>query len=168
MMTYSLRFPILLVLIWLFSAGSTYAADSGTLSENTPLHDQPDGQVIATLLANTLVEVGQRRGGWYPITASGGRQGWVRIGAVRFAGQSSSDSVFGGLWGWLNSSRSSASGGTATAGIRGFDSEQLQAAEANYPALDSLNAYATDAEAARRFAAALKLQARQVADIKGR
>lgn len=159
---------LLLLFCILFGASAGYAADSGTLSDNTSLYDRPDGTVVATLLANTLVEVGARRGGWYPITASGGRQGWVRIGAVRFAGQSSSDSVFSGLWGWLNTSRTASSGGTATAGIRGFDTEDLEAAEANYQALEQLKGYAVDAETARRFAAGLKLQAREIADIKGR
>src|SRR5690606_8872193 len=96
-------------------SGLASAADSGTISANTQLYQQPDGAVAGILLANTLVEITARRGGWYQVSASGGRQGWVRLGAVKLAGQQQSDSVFSGLWGWLNSSQSVRSGGTATA-----------------------------------------------------
>ena len=108
----------MIVLVLLFAVASVHAADSGTVIANTPLLERPDGQGKGTLLANTLVEIEERRGGWYRVTATGGRTGWVRIGAIRLAGQAEqSDSVFSGLWGWLNSGRSMQSGQTATAGM---------------------------------------------------
>lgn len=159
---------ILLTILALCLAGVASAADSGTISANTQLYQQPDGVVSGTLLANTLVEITARRGGWYQVTASGGRQGWVRLGAVRLAGQQQSDSVFSGLWGWLNSSQSVRSGGTATAGIRGLDAGDIEASNPDHEAVDRLNGFAVDAQTARRYAAALPLKARQVADLKER
>ena len=159
------RFMIVLVL--LFGVASVHAADSGTVIANTPLLERPDGQGKGTLLANTLVEIEERRGGWYRVTATGGRAGWVRIGAVRLAGQAEqSDSVFSGLWGWLNSGRSMQSGQTATAGIRGLDAGDIEASEPNHEAVRRLDGMAVDAATARRYAAALPLQSRTVANLK--
>lgn len=158
---------LMMLLVLLFGAASAQAADSGTVVSNTPLLERPDGQSKGTLLANTLVEIEERRGGWYRVTATGGRQGWVRLGAVRLAGQvEQSDSVFSGLWGWLNSGRGMQSGETATAGIRGLDAGDIEAAEADHDAVRRLDSMAVDAATARRYAAALPLQSRDVADLK--
>lgn len=161
------RFVILVML--LFAAASGQAADSGTIISNTPLLERPDGQNKGTLLANTLIEIQERRGGWYRVTATGGRQGWVRLGAVRLAGQANqSDSVFSGLWGWLNSGRSMQSGETATAGIRGLDAGDIEASEPNHAAVQRLDGLAVDAATARSYAAGLPLHSRDVADLKKR
>jgi hypothetical protein len=150
----------------LLCSASLHAADSGTIASNTQLFDQPAGQVVGTLLANTLVEVGERRDGWYRVSATGGRQGWVRIGAVRFAGQRQSESVFGGLWGWLNSGRPAQTGGTATAGIRGLDAGDIEAAVPDHAAVQRLEGLAVSADTARQYAAALPLNARSVPALK--
>ena len=158
---------LMMLLVLLLGAASVHAADSGTVVSNTPLLERPDGQSKGNLLANTLVEIEERRGGWYRVTATGGRQGWVRLGAVRLAGQvEQSDSVFSGLWGWLNSGRSMQSGETATAGIRGLDAGDIEAAEADHDAVRRLDSMAVDTAAARRYAAALPLESRDVADLK--
>lgn len=159
---------VLLVMLALCASGAVSAADSGIIAANSSLYKQPDGVLAGTLLANTLVEIIERRGGWYQVSASGGRQGWVRLGAVKLSGQQQSDSVFSGLWGWLNSSDSVQSGGTATAGIRGLDAGDIEAAAADHAAVDSLDRFAIDAPTARRYAAALPLSARQVADLQER
>lgn len=161
------RFIILVML--LFAVASGHAADSGTIISNTPLLERPDGRSTGTLLANTLIEIQERRGGWYRVAATGGRQGWVRLGAVRLAGQAEqSDSVLSGLWGWLNSGRSMQSGETATAGIRGLDAGDIEAAEPNHEAVQRLDSMAVDATTARNYAAGLPLQSRDVADLKRR
>ena len=159
------RFIILATL--LLAVASGHAADSGTIASSTQLLERPDGQSTGTLLANTLIEIHERRGGWYRVTATGGRQGWVRLGAVRLAGQTDqSDSVFSGLWGWLNSGRSMQSGQTATAGIRGLDAGDIEASEPDHEAVQRLDSMAVDATTARRYAAGLPLQSRSVADLK--
>lgn len=153
----------------LFAVASGHAADSGTIVSNTPLLAQPDGQSKGTLLANTLIEIQERRGGWYKVTATGGRQGWVRLAAVRLAGQAEQeDSVVSGLWGWLNSGRSMQSGQTATAGIRGLDAGDIEASEPDHEAVQRLDSMAVDAASARSYAAGLPLQSRSVADLKRR
>ncbi len=155
-----------MLVMLMFAVASGHAADSGTIVSNTPLLERPDGQSTGALLANTLIEIQERRGGWYRVTATGGRQGWVRLGAVRLAGQAEqSDSVFSGLWGWLNSGRSMQSGETATAGIRGLDAGDIEASEPDYEAVQRLDGMAVDAAAARSYAARLPLQSRNVADL---
>lgn len=158
----------LLVLMAMLFSATTMAADSGTISANSQLHQQANGEVTGTLLANTLVEITERDGGWYQVSASGGREGWVRLAAVRLAGQQQSESVFSGLWGWLNTGRPVQSGGTATAGIRGLDVADIEAANPDHGAVDKLNKFAVDAKAARRYAAELPLEARSVAELKER
>jgi len=152
-----------LLVLWLCTvAAFAVASESGTLVANTPLYDQPNGAVKGNLLANTLVEVGERQGGWYPVSASGGRQGWVRIGSVRLAGQPQSESIFSGLLSWLNQPRSPATGNSTTAGIRGLDAGDINAAVADYDAVEQMERWRVTPAAARRHAEALPLQARPV------
>lgn len=159
---------MLLVLVAILASTTAVAADSGTISANTKLYEQPNGQVTGNLLANTLVEITERDGGWYQVSASGGREGWVRLASVRLAGQQQSESVFSGLWGWLNTGRPVQSGGTATAGIRGLNVADIEAAKPDYDAVDKLNTFSVDSKTAQRYAAELPLQARSVAELKER
>lgn len=153
----------LIVLFFLVFAGAASAADSGTIVGNASLHEQPEGAVSGTLMANTLVEIQERRGGWYKVSVTGGRQGWVRLGSVRLSAQGKeSESVLSGLWGWLNSGRSVQSGGTATAGIRGLDAGDIEAAAPDTAAVDRLDKFAVDEATARRYAQALPLRTREV------
>ena len=155
-----MRFGLIILLLL---AGVVRAADSGTMAAATPLHEQPDGVVLGRLQENTLVDILERRGGWYRVSVTGGRQGWVRLGSVRLTGRADeSENVLSGLWGWLNSGRSMQSGGTATAGIRGLDAGDIEAAEPDMAAVSRLDGMAVDADTARRFAAALPLQSRPV------
>lgn len=141
-------------------------ADSGTVSGNTSLHKTPAGAVIGKLADRTLVEVGAREGGWYPVTLTDGRKGYVPLRHVRFQEEQASESVFGGLWSWLNSSRRSQDQmSTSTAGVRGFDEEDLQAAQPDYQALDTLSGWAVGRSTAQAFAAKGALKARSVAEL---
>ena len=55
---------VLLVMLALCASGAVSAADSGIIAANSSLYKQPDGVLAGTLLANTLVEIIERRGGW--------------------------------------------------------------------------------------------------------
>ena len=144
-----------------------WAADSATLREASPLYQSPNGKATANLVADTLVQVLRREGAWYQIKLSDGRRGYVRLGKVRFGEEKSSESVFGGLWSWLNSShRSQDEMSTATAGVRGFDNEQLQAAQPDYDAVKALTGLAVGADSARKYAASLPVKARSVPELK--
>ena len=141
-------------------------ADSGTIIQATGLYKAPDGVVQSRLPENALIEVLKREGGWYQVKTSDGRQGYVRLRTVRLGEEQAEESVFGGLWSWLNSSkRSQDQMSTATAGVRGFDEQELRAAEPDYDALDSMTAWAADGAAAKAFAKKLPLTARNVSEL---
>lgn len=142
------------------------AADSGAISQATGLYKAPEGAVIAQLPEDALIEIIRRQGGWYQIKTSDGRQGYVPLRTVRFGEEQAEESVFGGLWSWLNSSRRSQDQmSTATAGVRGFDEEDLQAATPDYDALNTLTGWAVGADSARAFAGKLPLTARAVSEL---
>ncbi|PKM23115.1 MAG: hypothetical protein CVV10_00920 [Gammaproteobacteria bacterium HGW-Gammaproteobacteria-14] len=159
---------LLLALGLCFMATIVAASEGGTLIANTPLYDRPNGEVKGSLLANTLVEVGERQGGWYAVSASGGRQGWVRIGSVRLAGEAESESMLSGFLSWLNQPRSSATGNSTTAGIRGLDAGDINAAAANYDAVERMERWRVTPAAARRHAEMLPLRERSVPPLADR
>lgn len=141
------------------------AEDSGKLAEDTTLYQGPGYQALDDLREGTLLSVGERRGGWYQVTLTDGREGYVRLATVRFTEQEESESVFGGLWSWLNSSSSPQYSGTTTAGIRGLSAEDIQQAEPNEAAVDRLDAWAVDEAEARRFASAVALSSQSVDEL---
>ena len=150
----------------LLLASGVLPAATATTNSNAALYDKPGGQVSATLLAHTLLEVGERQGGWYAVQASGGRQGWLRAGAIRFADRKQNETVFSGLWGWLNSSRAGANtSGTTTVGIRGLDAGDIEQATPNHQAVDALESLRVTEQGARQFAAQLPLQSQPVKAI---
>lgn len=151
----------------LLSLASTMAlaADSGKLAEDTTLYKGPGYQALDDLREGTLLTVGERRGGWYEVTLTDGRAGYVRLASVRFTEQEASESVFGGFWSWLNSSSSPQYSGTTTAGIRGLSAEDIQQAEPNEAAVDRLDAWAVDEEEARRYASAVALSSQSVDEL---
>lgn len=141
------------------------AQDSGKLAEDTTLYKGPGYQALDDLREGTLLSVGERRGGWYAVTLTDGRSGFVRLATVRFTEQEESESVFGGFWSWLNSSSSPQYSGTTTAGIRGLSAEDIQKAEPNEQALARLDDWAVDEREARRFASAVALSSRSVDEL---
>lgn len=145
---------------------SIAVAGGGTLTESATLYGTPGASPLGGLPANILVEVIGRESGWYRIKLTDGRTGYVRLRQVRFSEEQASESVFGGLWSWLNSSRrGQGEMSSATAGIRGFDEEQLQDAVPDYEAVDSLTGYASGADGARHFAQTLPLKPRSLDDL---
>ena len=89
-------------LLLLLAAAPSFA-QSGSINGNTSLYKTPGGAVAASLVD----EIGKREGGWYQVTLTDGRRGYVPLRHVRFREEKASESVFGGLWSWLNSSRRS-------------------------------------------------------------
>ena len=146
-------------------ATAAVAEDSGKLAEDTTLYQGPGYQALDDLREGTLLTVGERRGGWYQVTLTDGREGFVRLATIRFTEQEESESVFGGFWSWLNSSSSPQYSGTTTAGIRGLSAEDIQQAEPNEAAVDRLDAWAVDEAEARRYASAVALSSRSVEQL---
>lgn len=146
---------------WVISAETAFVARSADF------YQAPAGKVLRVLPARTPVTIERREGGWYRVGITDGSVGYVRLAAVRLAEEQASESVFGGLWSWLNASRRPQSSlSTATAGVRGFDEEDLQAAQPDHEALDRLTGFASGPDSARRFAAALSLRSRQIDELR--
>lgn len=145
-------------------AGVALAADSGRLIRASDFRTGPYGDAaqIGVLRADTEVEVLQRSGGWYEIRLPDGRQGWVRMASVRFQETPREEASGGWLFSWFGTGRETGRWTTATTGIRGLDEEDIQAAQPDPAAVDSLDRFAVDAETARRFAAELQLRPQPV------
>lgn len=150
-----------------------FAADNtlemATVKEATPFYTEPAGRVIRSLPANTLVQIERRDRGWYRVKLTAGHVGYVRLASLRLAEEQASESVFSGLWSWLNNSRRSQSEmSTATAGVRGFDEAHLQAAEPDHEAVNKLMGLAVGKQTAQSYARAIALTARPVEELEGR
>lgn len=159
---------LITALLLLLAAAPSFA-QSGSINGNTSLYKTPGGAVVARLVDKTLIEIGKRDGGWYQVTLADGRRGYVPLRNVRFPEEKASESVFGGLWSWLNSSRRSQDQmSTSTAGVRGFDEEDLMAAQPDYEAVERLSTWAVGRSAAGSFAAEAALRSRQVPELEKR
>ena len=156
---------ILVALLLLACVSPVWAGDPGTVVGDVELMSSPGGTAAGQVSDGALVTVGTREGGWYQVSLPDGRAGYLRISQVRFKEQEESESVFGGLWSWLNSSRQTAHGGSTTAGIRGMDEQDIAAAKPDLEAVAALDALAVSEEGARSFADKLSLQSRQVDEL---
>ena len=139
-------------LLWLLAVAPAFA-ESGSINGSTSLYKTPGGAVAASLVDKTLIEIGKREGGWYQVTLADGRRGYVPLRNVRFREEQASESVFGGLWSWLNSSRRS---------------QDQMAAEPDYAAVERLSGWAVGRSTATSFAAEGALRSRQVPELETR
>lgn len=126
-----------------------------------------DARAVATLPANTAVDVARREGAWVELKA-GGNTGWAKLFDVRLATAkdaparaSSGSSISQTL-----QLASGARGTTATTGVRGLDEETLRNASPNPAALNVLDGHASSKPEAEAFARAGQLQARNVEPLK--
>jgi hypothetical protein len=159
-------FVSMLVLPSVVLAADKAASESATVIEATHFHVEPAGTVIRSLPANTLVQVEKRDRGWYRVKLTDGHVGYVRLATLRLGEEQASESVFSGMWSWLNDSRRSQSEmSTATAGVRGFDEADLQAAEPDHEAVKKLTGLAAGKQTAESYARAIALTARPVEEL---
>ncbi len=106
--------------------------------------------VVTRLAKGANVDVLGRQGGWTQVSA-GGRQGWVRILAVRTSSSATSGAGLGGLV-EAGGRRSDGSRVVATAGLRGLDVAELKSARFDAGQLISLDKYQVDRAGAEQFA----------------
>jgi hypothetical protein len=151
------------LLLPLLLASGMAAAETGVLTKDCVLHDQPYSDATATgkLSGKSTVTVISRQGGWIQIRAADGSNGWVRIFDVRTgsgqAGQSGVNqlaSVF----------KTGSSGDTVSTGVGGFNNEgdALERAQPN-PAEDAkLGQYVSNSADAKLGAVQVRLSAQQV------
>ena len=138
-------------------------AEPATVIRSTDLKQAPatDAATLATLPENTAVDALERRSGWTRVKAAEG-EGWVRMLSLRFGGATAPKAGASGLSQLFNVARTGTSGTQVTTGVRGLDAEELAAAQPNPTELAKLQKFSADDEAAKRFAAQGKLNARAV------
>lgn len=125
-----------------------------------------DSRTVASLAADTPLNVTARGGGFARVEA-GGRSGWVNVFHLRFPasavaakpGSGGLAAVTGALGFGRERSRETT---IATTGVRGLTPEDLKNAAPDAEALRRLQSYRADAPAAQRFAREGKLAEAQV------
>lgn len=121
-----------------------------------------DAKVVATLAADTDLDVTTRSGGWYDVHTAQGQTGWLIMTAIKFARNAA-----GNTWGtnWYDlfeSGRAGAGGATATLGVRGLNTGTIENATPAPAAVSAIEAYAVEPVKASAFAQALGLKAMKV------
>ena len=139
-------------------------AEPATVIRATELRSAPatDAAVLAPLAENARVDALERKGGWTRVKEAGGREGWVRMLALRHAAGGEARQGDSGIVQLLNVARSGTSGTQVTTGVRGLDAEELTNAKPNAAELKKMQGYAASKDGAADFAASGKLQARRV------
>jgi hypothetical protein len=138
-------------------------AEPATVIRATELKQEPasDAATVAQLAENTAVEALERKSGWTRVKA-GNAEGWVRMLSLRFGAAGAAKPGASGLSQLFNVARTRTSGTQVTTGVRGLDAEQLATAQPNPAELAKLEGFAADRDAAAKFAAQGKLDAKAV------
>ncbi len=144
----------------LLCAAEAWAAESGTLTKNDELKDQPfrDAKTLKALAAGEKISILGKDGGWYKIK-TGKSSGWVRMLSVRKGDAKKGASAATGLLA-LSSGRSATGKVVATTGVRGLNEEELKAASFNAKELQLAESYSVSQADSKKFAAKGKLLAR--------
>jgi hypothetical protein len=141
------------------------AAENASTFTETQLKKEPftDAATLATLPAQTTVDVIKRQGGWTQVKPPAASQGWVRMLNLRFGSGSTKqgDSSLGSL---LNVARTGSSGTTVTTGVKGLDitSNTLQNASPNNNELKRMHTYGASKAEALKLAGSANLQKQSV------
>lgn len=144
---------------------SQMAPTPGTVTRDTELKAKPviDAATLAALPARSAVTILERRGGWLRV-ASGRTEGWVRLLHVSSQPPGGRASTAQELETAARVATGRAGTGNivVTTGIRGLSEEQLRQAQADPEQVERLERLAVDAAQAGAYAAAHRLERRQV------
>ncbi len=139
-------------------------AEPGTVTRATQLVAAPfvDAASRGLLERDADVEIVERDGGWYHVKADDGREGWVRLSSIRLGAAETEED--GGFWASLFSftGRTHTRTASATTGIRGLSETEIRDARPDAAAVAKLAGFSPSDAQARRFAAEIGLQAREV------
>lgn len=122
-----------------------------------------DAGVVAPVIANAAVTVIERKGGWYHVRLGTGQDGWLPMASIRY--DSSGAAASGGSTDWaslLQSGRSGSGGSTATTGVRGLNTGDIENAVPDPDAVTALEDWAMKPGQAKRFAQQLPAEAQKV------
>jgi len=159
------RSILLLLCAGLLVSAAALGKEIGTALKADDVKAEPfkDAKVVTKIAKGDKVEILAKQGGWLQIKAAG-KQGWVRLLSVRRgeAGKADVATQIGGVAG-LATGRAGTGQVVSTTGVRGLGEEDLKAAKFSEEELRAAESYRATPQAARTFALAGKLSARQIA-----
>lgn len=125
-----------------------------------------DAKTIASLPANTNVDLVRREGAWVQLR-SGKDLGWAKLFDIRLASANTGpakggSNSLGDVLGLASGQR----GASVTTGVRGLDEDMLRRAQPNAAEFDKLVSYASTKEQVDAFLKAGNLQTRTVEWLK--
>jgi hypothetical protein len=145
------------------------AAETAVTNRETELKREPfsDAATLATLPAQSSVEILKRQGGWTQVKPANAAAGWVRMLNLRLGSGTATKQGDSGIGALFNVARSGSSGNTVTTGIRGLSEEDLRTARPNPQELQRMQQFSVSAPEAQKFASAARLQKQPVEYIRG-
>lgn len=159
------RYVLMLVLLWISLVSS--AAETGQTLVSAELKSEPylDAKTLATLPANSPVEILKRQGGWLQVKPADGGDGWVKMAAIKLGGATDAkgDSGLSSLWNVAQGGRSGNTGVTVATGVRGLGTEELKNASANPEALKKMKGFAVSRNDAESYSGQVRLQRQKIA-----
>jgi hypothetical protein len=143
------------LLLFLLLPPGAHAAESGYTYQSTELKARPflDTETLATLPAQTRVEILLRQGAWMQIRTPTRREGWVRMLSVRLGdpnARPAGSNILSAIG--IGSRPRPQTTGTVTTGVRGFSEEDLAKAEPNPAEAGKMKGFAAKPADADRVA----------------
>ena len=123
-----------------------------------------DASSVAPVASGAAVTVIERKGGWYHVRIASGQDGWLPMASIRYD-SSGAAAAGGGGSDWaalLQSGRSGSGGSTATTGVRGLNTGDIENAVPDPDAVTELEDWAAKPGQAKRFAEQLPAAAQKV------
>lgn len=141
------------------------AQSAGTLIRAAELKAEPfaDAAALVNLPSDAALTVVDSKGGWSKVKTQDGKTGWVRLLNVRLAAGASDTSALASIGGVI---RTGTTKSAATTGVKGLSKEDLARAKPNPAEVRKLDAWRAKDGEINRFAAARKLTARDVPELK--
>ena len=151
-----------LLVVFLLVAGTTLAAEKGTVLKADKLKAEPfrDAKTVGSLTAGQKVDILDKQGGWFRVISAKHR-GWVRMLSIRRGEARKGSGEIAGVLG-LASGRAGTGSVIATTGIRGLNEEGLKAAKYDEAELKKMESFAATDTEVRRFISEGKLVTRKV------
>ena len=123
-----------------------------------------DASVVAPVATGAAITVIERKGGWYHVKLGTGQDGWLPMASIRYD-SSGAAATGGGGSDWaalLQSGRSGSGGSSATTGVRGLNTGDIENAVPDPAAVTELDDWAMKPGQAKRFAQQLPAEAQKV------
>lgn len=158
------RYVLMLTLFSISLVSS--AVETGLTLVGAELKSEPylDAKTLATLPANSPVEILKRQGGWIQVKPADSGDGWVKMTVIKLGGvtDAKGDSGLSSLWNVAQGGRSGNTGVTVATGVRGLGTEELKNASPNPEALKKMKGFAVSRSDAESYSGKVRLQRQSI------